>query len=124
MTGKPREQPDRDGTGTPQSSTRTTKLPPQKMVRSDHQIQTLDSFVRPSLAKESHESNPASTRSSSQQLDRPDTSPEPSSSSKSHREVLASNSLNQSAKIEQSVCALGSVHQIRIKIKESTDMGL
>ncbi|KAG0144880.1 hypothetical protein CROQUDRAFT_716413 [Cronartium quercuum f. sp. fusiforme G11] len=125
MTGKPREMPEGDRTETTQSSNKNNKLPPQKMVRSDHQTQTLDAFVRPNNPKEALESNSTSRHSSSaRHADLTDSPPEQSLSSSKEPATTVNPVTNTSAKIDESVCVLGSVHQIRSQIKQSKDLAL
>lgn len=108
------------------SSSKSTKLPPQKLVRSDHQTQTLDSFVRPNLPKYPIGSTSSSNRSSVRENRQGSvTPPDPSVPTiKDDMRIDDLNSNNPSSKIEESVCMLRSVRKIRKQIEQSKDPDL
>ncbi|KAH9822544.1 hypothetical protein DFH28DRAFT_1181229 [Melampsora americana] len=108
------------------SSSKSTKLPPQKLVRSDHQIQTLDSFVRSNLPKDTIESASSSNRSSGKRVRQESITPPDPSVRMKKDDVMDDDSTltNVSNKIEESVCMLRSVRKIRKQIEESKDPDL
>lgn len=126
MTGKPRDLSQQSRIDAPQSSTKTAKLPPQKLVRSDHQAQTLDSYVRTDPPGNTLEFNTASGGSSTGSLfeKSPSLTHPSSSSNKRGVPVDPPSGLNSSSKIEESVCKLASVQEIRRRIKQSKDSGM